>query len=81
MSASLVFTIRLSLIVSLLSLTGQAAKSSASPTLATGMTVASPGTTYAYSTPSKSTSPIGVEEQGNQGTIIGGPESANSMTW
>ena len=40
------------------------------------MTVESTGTTYVYSTASKSAPPIGVEAQGNQGTVIGGPESA-----
>ena len=45
------------------------------------MTVASTGTTYVYSTPSTSPPAIGVEAQGNQGTVIGGPESADSMTW
>ena len=50
------------------------------PTLAMGMTVASTGA-YVYSTPSNGTKAIGVEAQGNQGTVIGGPESADAMTW
>ena len=45
------------------------------------MTVATTGTLYVWSTPSNGTKAIGVEAQGNQGTIIGGPESADSMTW
>ena len=81
MSTNSVFTIKLGLAVSLLSLTGQAANSSASPTLATGMTIATTGTLYVFSTPSTGTKPIGVEAQANQGTVIGGPESANSITW
>jgi hypothetical protein len=53
----------------------------AAPTLAMGMTVASTGATYVYSTPSKSTPPIGVEALGNQGAVVGGPASANGLTW
>ena len=53
----------------------------AAPTLAMGMTVATIGTLYVSSTPSSGTPSIGVEAQGSQGTIIGGPESANSTTW
>ena len=53
----------------------------AAPTLAIGMTVAATGTIYAYSTPSKSTSAIGFEASGNQGVVIGGPASANAVTW
>ena len=72
-------TIKLVLLVSPLLITGQAV-SQALPTatlsLAIGMTVASTGTTYVYSTPSTSPPAIGVEAQGNQGTVIGGPESA-----
>ena len=48
--------------------------------LTVGMTVAAAGTTYVYSTPSTSTSAIGVEASGNQGVVIGGPAS-NSATW
>ena len=81
MPVNSVFTIRLGLIVSLLSLTGQAANSSASPTLATGMTVATTGTISVWSTPSTGNKSIGEEAQGNQGTVIGGPESADSITW
>jgi hypothetical protein len=51
------------------------------PTLAMGMTATSTGTLYVYSTPSTSASPIGVEALGNQGWVIGGPESANGLTW
>jgi hypothetical protein len=45
------------------------------------MTVASTGRTHFYSTPSTGSPPIGVEAQGNQGTVIGGPASADSLTW
>jgi hypothetical protein len=48
--------------------------------LTIGMTVAATGTIYAYSTPSPSTSAIGSEAPGNQGTVIGGPVS-NGYTW
>src|SRR5208282_621902 len=48
--------------------------------LTVGMTVAAASTTYVYSTPSTSTSAIGVEAPGNQGVVIGGPAS-NSSTW
>ena len=51
------------------------------PKLTIGMTVASTGSTYVWSTPSTSTSAIGVEALGNEGTVIGGPASANSLTW
>src|SRR5271165_1076103 len=51
------------------------------PKLTIGMTVASTGTTYVWSTPSTSTSAIGVEALGNEGTVIGGPASANGLTW
>jgi hypothetical protein len=81
MSANSAFTIRLGLIASLLSISGQAANSSASPTLATGATVATTGTIYVWSTASTGTKPIGEEAQGNQGTVIGGPVSADSITW
>ena len=54
---------------------------SAPPALAMGMTVASTGTTYVYATSSKSTPPIGGEAQGNQGAVVGGPVSANGLTW
>jgi hypothetical protein len=54
---------------------------SAPPALAMGMTVASTGTTYVYSTPSTGTPPIGGEALGNQGAIVGGPVSANGLTW
>jgi hypothetical protein len=54
---------------------------SAPPVLATGITVATTGTTYIYSTPSKSTSPIGGEALGNEGAVVGGPVSANGLTW
>ena len=39
------------------------------------------GHTYVWSTPSTSTSAIGVEALGNQGVVIGGPVSANRLTW
>ena len=52
----------------------------AAPTLTVGMTVAATGKIYAYSTPSNSTSAIGVEASGNQGVVIGGPAS-NGNTW
>jgi hypothetical protein len=52
----------------------------AAPTLAMGMIVATTGTTYVYSTPSKSAPLIGEEAQGNQGTVVGGPAS-NEQTW
>ncbi len=52
----------------------------AAPTLTVGMTVAATGKIYAYSTPSNSTSAIGVEASGNQGVVIGGPTS-NGNTW
>jgi hypothetical protein len=81
MSTNSLFTIKLGLIVSLLSITGQAANSSASPTLATGMTVATTGNISVWSTPSTGNKSIGEEAQGNQGTVIGGPESADSITW
>jgi hypothetical protein len=54
---------------------------SAQPTLAMGMTVNTTGTLYVWSTPTSSTPAIGVEAQGNQGFVIGGPVSANSITW
>ena len=53
----------------------------AAPTLAIGMTAATTRTLYAWSTPSTGTKAIGGEAQGNQGAVIGGPRSANSMTW
>jgi hypothetical protein len=56
-------------------------KMSADPTLAVGMTVKAKSNTYIYSTPSDSTSPIGIEALGNQGWVIGGPVSANTLTW
>jgi hypothetical protein len=54
---------------------------SAPPALAMGMTVATTGTLYVWSTPSNSTSPIGGEALGNQGAVVGGPVSANGLTW
>src|SRR5271155_2400563 len=54
---------------------------SAQPTLAIGMTVATTGKLYVWSTPSTATASIGVEAQGNQGWIIGGPTSANGLVW
>src|SRR5580658_6017973 len=53
----------------------------AAPTLAIGMTVATTGAIYPSSTPATGTPAIGVEAQGNQGTVIGGPVSADSITW
>ena len=53
----------------------------AAPTLALGMIVASTGTTYVFSTPSKSPPTIGDEAQGNQGTVVGGPASNGSTWW
>jgi hypothetical protein len=53
----------------------------AAPTLAMGMTVATTGTLYVSSTPSSGTPSIGVEAQGSLGTVIDGPESADSTTW
>jgi hypothetical protein len=58
-----------------------AVKMSAQPTLAIGMTVATTGTLHVWSTPSRGMKAIGVEAQGNKGTIIGGPASANWLTW
>src|SRR5271165_4786759 len=54
---------------------------SSAPTLSIGMTVTARSTTYVWSTPSTSTSAIGVEALGNQGVVIGGPVSANFLTW
>ena len=58
-----------------------AAQGSAKPALAIGMTVVETGKTNVWSTPSTSTHAIGVEAQGNQGLVIGGPVSANELTW
>jgi hypothetical protein len=53
----------------------------AAPTLAIGMTVAATGTAYANPTPSTSSAAIGSEALGNQGVVIAGPVSGNSLTW
>jgi hypothetical protein len=45
------------------------------------MTVEASNQLYVWSTPSDGTKAIGVEAQGNQGTVIGGPESANGLTF
>ena len=59
----------------------QADETSSAPTLAIGMTVRAKSKTYVWSTPSTHRSAIGVEALGNQGVVIGGPVSANSLTW
>jgi hypothetical protein len=82
MSTNSVFTIRLGLIVSLYAIAcSGAVGSSASPTLAIGMTVEAENQLYVWATPSTGTNAIGVEAQGNEGTIIGGPVSADSLTF
>jgi hypothetical protein len=53
----------------------------AAPAFAIGMTVATTGAFYVWPTPSTGISSTGEEAQANQGTVIGGPVSAQSMTW
>jgi len=90
MRANSGFTIKLGLTVSLYGIAcsgavGSTSKStegsSASPTLAIGMTVEATNQLYVWATPSNGTKAIGVEAQGNQGTVIGGPVSADSLTF
>jgi hypothetical protein len=83
MSTNSAFTIRLGLIVSLygIACSGAVGSTSSSPTLAVGMTVEATNKLSVWATASNSTKAIGVEAQGNQGTIIGGPASADSLTF